>query len=84
MLLSRALADRLAARGFEAAEDELVTPVAVAARMFASSPGARVLAVAADGVRQLLAATGSAPPRCWSAPAKATVPSQAPRPNRTR
>jgi HAD superfamily hydrolase (TIGR01458 family) len=52
-----ALADRLAARGFEAAEDELVTPVAVAARMFASSPGARVLAVAADGVRQLLAAT---------------------------
>ena len=49
------LADRLARLGFPAAEDELVTPVAVAARLFASAPRARVLAVAADGVRQLLA-----------------------------
>jgi HAD superfamily hydrolase (TIGR01458 family) len=49
-----ALADRLARRGFEAAEEELVTPVAVAERLFASASQARVLAVAADGVRQLL------------------------------
>ena len=32
-----ALADRLARRGFEAAEEELVTPVAVAERLFASA-----------------------------------------------
>jgi HAD superfamily hydrolase (TIGR01458 family) len=50
-----ALADRLAQRGFPAAEEELVTPVAVAARLFGSMPEARVLAVAADEVRQLLA-----------------------------
>jgi HAD superfamily hydrolase (TIGR01458 family) len=49
-----ALADRLARRGFQTSEDELVTPVAVAARLFGSIPEARVLAVAADGVRQLL------------------------------
>jgi HAD superfamily hydrolase (TIGR01458 family) len=49
-----ALADRLAQRGFPASEDELVTPVAVAAQLFASTDEARVLAVAADGVRQLL------------------------------
>jgi HAD superfamily hydrolase (TIGR01458 family) len=49
-----ALADRLVRRGFAAAEDELVTPVAVAARLFGSAPEARVLAVAADGVRRLL------------------------------
>jgi HAD superfamily hydrolase (TIGR01458 family) len=49
-----ALADRLARRGFQTSEEELVTPVAVAARLFASVPEARVLAVAADGVRQLL------------------------------
>jgi HAD superfamily hydrolase (TIGR01458 family) len=49
-----ALAERLVERGFEAAEDELVTPVAVAARLFTSAPAARVLAVAADGVRELL------------------------------
>jgi ribonucleotide monophosphatase NagD (HAD superfamily) len=42
-----ALADRLARLGFPAAEDELVTPVAVAARLFASASQARVLAVAA-------------------------------------
>ena len=37
-----------------ASEEELVTPVAVAGRLFASASQARVLAVAADGVRQLL------------------------------
>jgi Haloacid dehalogenase-like hydrolase len=50
-----ALADRLARLGFPASEEELVTPVAVAAQLFASTDEARVLAVAADGVRQLLA-----------------------------
>jgi ribonucleotide monophosphatase NagD (HAD superfamily) len=50
-----ALADRLTRLGFPATEEELVTPVAVAARRFASASEARVLAVAADGVRQLLA-----------------------------
>jgi HAD superfamily hydrolase (TIGR01458 family) len=50
-----ALAGRLAGRGFPASTDELVTPVAVAARLFGSDPTARVLAVAADGVRELLA-----------------------------
>jgi HAD superfamily hydrolase (TIGR01458 family) len=50
-----ALADRLARLGFPATEDELVTPIAVAARRFGSMPGARVLAVAADRVRELLA-----------------------------
>jgi len=49
-----ALADRLAQRGMEASEDELVTPVAVAARLLAPDPEARVLAVAAEPVRQLL------------------------------
>jgi HAD superfamily hydrolase (TIGR01458 family) len=50
-----ALADRLARFGFPASEDELVTPVAVAARLLGSDPEARVLAVAAEGVRRLLA-----------------------------
>jgi Haloacid dehalogenase-like hydrolase len=50
-----ALADRLARLGFPVTEEELVTPVAVAARRFASALEARVLAVAADGVRQLVA-----------------------------
>jgi HAD superfamily hydrolase (TIGR01458 family) len=50
-----ALADRLARRGFPASPEELDTPVAVAARRFASAPRARVLAVAAEGVRQELA-----------------------------
>jgi HAD superfamily hydrolase (TIGR01458 family) len=50
-----ALADRLAGRGFEVAPDELVTPVAVAARLLDAAPEARVLAVAAGGVRRLLA-----------------------------
>jgi ribonucleotide monophosphatase NagD (HAD superfamily) len=48
-----ALADRLARLGFPA-EEELVTPVAVAARLFASADDARVLAVAAAGVRREL------------------------------
>ena len=50
-----ALAERLTRLGFQTSEGELVTPVAVAARLFASAPGARVLAVAADPVRRLLA-----------------------------
>ncbi|HEV8163148.1 MAG TPA: hypothetical protein VGR74_01635, partial [Actinomycetota bacterium] len=48
------LADRLARLGFPAAEDELVTPIAVAAQLLGSTDEARVLAVAADGVCQLL------------------------------
>jgi HAD superfamily hydrolase (TIGR01458 family) len=56
-----ALADRLARRGFPASADELVTPVAVAARLLGSDPEARVLAVAADGVRQLLAGSLAGP-----------------------
>jgi HAD superfamily hydrolase (TIGR01458 family) len=49
------LADRLGRRGFQVAADELVTPVAVAAQLLGSDPEARVLAVAAEGVRRLLA-----------------------------
>ena len=49
------LAERLAGFGFQVSEEELVTPVAVAARMFTSAEGARVLAVAAEPVRRLLA-----------------------------
>jgi HAD superfamily hydrolase (TIGR01458 family) len=49
------LAGRLGARGFEVAEDELVTPVQVAVQVLGSDPEARVLAVAAEGVRELLA-----------------------------
>jgi HAD superfamily hydrolase (TIGR01458 family) len=49
------LAERLESRGFQVTEDELVTPVAVAAQLLGSDPQARVLAVAADGVRELLA-----------------------------
>jgi HAD superfamily hydrolase (TIGR01458 family) len=55
------LADRLARLGFPAAEDELVTPIAVAGRLFASTDEARVLAVAADGVCQLLAGVLAGP-----------------------
>jgi ribonucleotide monophosphatase NagD (HAD superfamily) len=50
-----ALADRLAQLGFQTSEEELVTPILVAAPLFASADDARVLAVAAAGVRQLLA-----------------------------
>ena len=49
------LAERLARRGFPVREDELVTPVAVAAQLLGSDPQARVLAVAAGAVRELLA-----------------------------
>jgi HAD superfamily hydrolase (TIGR01458 family) len=56
-----ALADRLARLGFPASEEELVTPVAVAAQLFASTDEARVLAVAAGGVRQLLASCLAGP-----------------------
>ena len=49
------LAERLDRFGFQATEEELVTPVAVAAQLFASAEGARVLAVAAEPVRRLLA-----------------------------
>ena len=55
------LSERLARFGFQATEEELVTPVAVAARLFGSMPEARVLAVAADGVRQLLASCLAGP-----------------------
>ena len=48
-----ALAGRLAGFGFEVSGDELVTPVAVAARVFAAA-AARVLAVASEQVRGLL------------------------------
>jgi HAD superfamily hydrolase (TIGR01458 family) len=50
-----ALADRLARLGLAATEEELVTPIAVAARLLAANPDARVLAVAAEPVRELLA-----------------------------
>jgi HAD superfamily hydrolase (TIGR01458 family) len=56
-----ALADRLAGLGFQATEEELVTPVAVAARLFESMPEARVLTVAAGGVRRLLAGSLAGP-----------------------
>ena len=49
------LAGRLGARGFQVAEDELVTPIQVAVQVLGSDPEARVLAVAAEGVRELLA-----------------------------
>jgi HAD superfamily hydrolase (TIGR01458 family) len=49
------LAERLRGRGFPVDEDELVTPVAVAVGLLGSEPQARVLAVAAEGVRELLA-----------------------------
>jgi HAD superfamily hydrolase (TIGR01458 family) len=56
-----ALADRLAGLGFQATEEELVTPIAVAARLFESMPEARVLTVAAGGVRRLLAGSLAGP-----------------------
>ena len=55
------LADRLTRFGFPTSQGELVTPVAVAARLLASTPEARVLAVAADPVRQLLAKSLAGP-----------------------
>lgn len=56
-----ALADRLTRYGFAASEGELVTPVAVAVRLFASAAAARVLAVAAPDVRELLAGSLAGP-----------------------
>jgi HAD superfamily hydrolase (TIGR01458 family) len=55
------LADRLARRGFETSEEELVTPIAVAVRLFASTDHARVLAVASEPVRHLLASCLAGP-----------------------
>jgi HAD superfamily hydrolase (TIGR01458 family) len=59
------LVARLAAMGIAAAEEELLTPVVVAAGFFARTPGCRVLAVASASVRALLrphlAAEGDAP-----------------------
>jgi HAD superfamily hydrolase (TIGR01458 family) len=57
------LAGRLVEFGFQATEEELVTPVAVAAQVFASTEGARVLAVAAEPVRQVLAGCLAGPER---------------------
>jgi len=56
-----ALAGLLGGLGFEVSEDELVTPVAVAAQLFASAEAARVLAVAAEPVRRLLAGALAGP-----------------------
>ena len=64
-------------RGFEAAEDELVTPVAVAARLFASAPEARCwpwppTACASSWAGRWLG-RASRPATCWS-PTPATGP----------
>jgi HAD superfamily hydrolase (TIGR01458 family) len=56
-----ALAGRLARFGFQATEEELVTPIAVAVRLLASAPRPRVLAVAAAEIRELLAGCLAAP-----------------------
>jgi HAD superfamily hydrolase (TIGR01458 family) len=49
-----ALVERLRGMGVEAADGEVLTPVALAARLFGERPGNRVLAVAAPAVRGLL------------------------------
>jgi HAD superfamily hydrolase (TIGR01458 family) len=49
-----ALVERLGGMGVEAAGEEILTPVALAARLFGKRPGSRVLAVAAPAVRELL------------------------------
>jgi HAD superfamily hydrolase (TIGR01458 family) len=49
------LAERLRGRGFPVDQDELVTPIQVATQVLGGEPEARVLAVAAGGVRELLA-----------------------------
>ena len=56
-----ALVERLAGMGVEAAAGEVLTPVALAARLFGANAGARVLAVAAPEVRALLASTLAGP-----------------------
>jgi HAD superfamily hydrolase (TIGR01458 family) len=49
-----ALVERLHGMGVEAAGGEVLTPVALAARLFGERPDSRVLAVAAPAVRELL------------------------------
>jgi HAD superfamily hydrolase (TIGR01458 family) len=49
-----ALVERLRGMGVEAAAGEVLTPVALAARLLGRRPGNRVLAVAAPAVRELL------------------------------
>jgi HAD superfamily hydrolase (TIGR01458 family) len=49
-----ALVERLRRLGVEAAAGEVLTPVALAARLFGERPGSRVLAVASPPVRELL------------------------------
>jgi HAD superfamily hydrolase (TIGR01458 family) len=49
-----ALVERLRGMGVEAADGEVLTPVALAARLLCERPGNRVLAVAAPAVRELL------------------------------
>jgi HAD superfamily hydrolase (TIGR01458 family) len=56
-----ALVERLGAMGVEAAEGEVLTPVALAARLFGERPGSRVLAVAAPAVRELLGGATAGP-----------------------
>ena len=51
----RVLAERLGGLGFEVTEEELVTPIRVATQLLGATAEARLLAVAADGVRRLLA-----------------------------
>jgi ribonucleotide monophosphatase NagD (HAD superfamily) len=48
------LVARLAGIGVDAAEEEVLTPLVVAAELFARIPGCRVLAVASESVRALL------------------------------
>ena len=50
-----ALVERLRRMGVPAGVDEVLTPVALAAQLFAGMPRPRVLAVASAGVRELLA-----------------------------
>jgi HAD superfamily hydrolase (TIGR01458 family) len=49
-----ALVERLHGMGVDAADGEVLTPVALAARLFGERPDSRVLAVAAPAVRELL------------------------------
>ena len=49
------LVARLAAMGIDVTEDEVLTPVVVAAGLFARTAGCRVLAVASTSVREALA-----------------------------
>lgn len=56
-----ALAERLTGMGVPAAEEDFVTPVTVAAELFAGIPGCRVLAVASQGVRAALSTVLAGP-----------------------